>query len=65
MLIFWSLMKFFLLHQVTPLHLAAEGARIKMMQCLVDQGADANIQNHNKVNWHIQNLYVGVPNTGK
>ena len=36
--------------------MAAEGARIKMMQCLIDQGADVNIQDHNKVNSHNENL---------
>ena len=36
--------------------MAAEGARIKMMQCLVGKGADVNIQDHNKVNLHNENL---------
>ena len=35
---------FLFLHQITPLHLAAEGASIKILRYLVDQGADINIQ---------------------
>ena len=34
---------------MTPLHLAAEGARIKVLDYLVKQGADINIQDHNGV----------------
>ena len=34
---------------MTPLHLAAESGRIKMMNCLVEQGADVNIQDDNGV----------------
>ena len=60
---FWLLMEFLSLHQITPLHLAAKGARIKMLKSLVDQGADINIQDNNEVNWHISNLYVGMLKT--
>ena len=34
---------------MTPLHLAAESNRIKMLECLLDQGADINIQDDNEV----------------
>ena len=37
------------LHQMTPLHLAVEGGRIKMVECLLDQGADINIPDDNEV----------------
>ena len=37
---------------MTPLHLAAEGNRIKMVECLLDQGADINIQDDSKVILH-------------
>ena len=30
---------------MTPLHLAAEGGRVKMVDYLVDNGADIDIQN--------------------
>jgi len=40
-------MVLFSLHQMTPLHLAALG--IKMVECLLDQGADINIQDDNEV----------------
>ena len=52
-------MEFLSLHQVTPLHLAAEGARIKMLKSLVDQKADINVQDHNKVKCR---LSVGMTN---
>ena len=42
-------MEFVSLHQVTPLHLAAEGARIKVVNDLVGKGADVNIKDHNGV----------------
>ena len=29
---------------MTPLHLAVESNRIKMIECLLDQGADINFQ---------------------
>ena len=35
---------------MTALHMAAEGARIKIMNELVGKGADVNIQNHDGVN---------------
>ena len=34
---------------MTPLHLAAEGNRIKMVECLLDQGADINLQDDDEV----------------
>ena len=34
---------------MTPLHLAAEGRRIKVVKHLVEQGADINIQDDNGV----------------
>ena len=34
---------------MTPLHLAAESACIKVLNYLVDQGADINIQDENGV----------------
>ena len=34
---------------MTPLHLAAESSRIKIVDYLVDQGADVNIQDDNGV----------------
>ena len=37
---------------MTPLHLAAESARIKIVEYLVDKGADVNIQDCNGVNVH-------------
>ena len=37
------------LHQITALHLAAESGRIKMVNYLVEQGADINIQDENGV----------------
>ena len=40
------------LHQMTPLHLAVERNRIKMLECLLHQEADINIQNDNEVILH-------------
>ena len=38
---------------MTPLHLVAESNHIKMVECLLDQGAaDINIQNDNQVILH-------------
>ena len=34
---------------MTPLHLAAESGRVKILGYLVDQGADINIQDDNGV----------------
>ena len=39
-------------HQMTPLHLAAESNRIKMVECLLGQGADINLQDDNEVILH-------------
>ena len=38
---------------MTPLHLAAESNHIKMVECLLDQGADINFQDDNEVILHI------------
>ena len=37
---------------MTPLHLAAEGACIKIVEYLLDQEANTNIQDDNGVNTH-------------
>ena len=42
----------FSLHQMTPLHLAVESNHIKMVECLLDQGADINVQDDNQVILH-------------
>ena len=34
---------------MTPLHVAAEGARIRIVEYLVGEGADIDIQDHKKV----------------
>ena len=39
----------FFLHQMTPLHFAAESGRIKILNYLVEQGAPINIQDDNGV----------------
>ena len=36
-------------HQMTPLHLAAESGRIKILKYLADKGADINHQDDNGV----------------
>ena len=38
--------------QMAPLHLAAKGARIKILEYLVGEGADIDIQDHKKVPRH-------------
>ena len=38
------------LHQMTPLHFAAEGARIKILEYLVDQQTNTNLQDDNGAN---------------
>ena len=43
---------------MTPLHLAAETGRIKIIKYLVEQGADINIQDDNGVS--ILWLYIPV-----
>ena len=35
-----------------PLHLAIENNRTKMVECLLDQGADFNLQDENEVILH-------------
>ena len=48
---FLGLLLYFLsLYQMTPLHLAAERARVKVIEYLVDKEADINIQDLNGVN---------------
>ena len=42
----------FSLHQMTALHFAAESNHIKMVKCLLDQGADIDIQDDNEVILH-------------
>ena len=37
---------------MTPLHLAVESNRIKMVECLLDQEADMNLQDDNEVILH-------------
>ena len=37
---------------MTPLHLAVESNHIKMVECLLDQGADINVQDDNEVILH-------------
>ena len=36
---------------MTPLHLAAKGGYSKVVNYLLDQGADVNIKDHNGVNY--------------
>ena len=45
----YSLFSFLSLYQITPLHLAAESGNIKILNHLVDKGADVNIQEDNGV----------------
>ena len=42
----------FPLHQMAALHFAAESNHIKMVECLLDQGADVNPQDDNEVILH-------------
>ena len=37
---------------MTPLHVAAEGARIRIVEYLIGEGADIDIQDHKKVPRH-------------
>ena len=37
---------------MTPLHLAVESNRIKMVECLLDEAADINLQDDNEVILH-------------
>ena len=47
---FWLTLVLFSLHQMTPLHLAVESNRFKMVKCLLDQeAADINLQDENEV----------------
>ena len=50
----WILTYFgtFFPHQMTPLHLAVESNRIKMVECLLDQGADTDLQDDKDVILH-------------
>ena len=46
----WLTLVHFSLHQMTPLHLAVESNRIKMVKCILDQkAADINPQDDNEV----------------
>ena len=38
---------------MTPLHLAAESNRVRMVECLLEKGADINLQDENDVILHI------------
>ena len=49
---FWLTLIFFSLHQMTPLHLAAERNHVKMVECFLDQYAYINIQDDNDVILH-------------
>ena len=40
----WKLGILLSLHQISPMHLAAEGGRIKMVEYLAEEKADINIQ---------------------
>ena len=44
------LMLFISLHQMTPLHVAAEGGCIKVVKCLLDHKADVNMKDRKGVN---------------
>ena len=46
---FWLTFVILSLHQMTPLHLAAESGRIKILKYLIDQGIDINLQDDNGV----------------
>ena len=39
----------FSLHKVTPLHLAVQSNRIIIVECLLEKGADINLQDENEV----------------
>ena len=49
---FVLLLYFFSLHQMTPLHLAVESNRIKMVECFLDKEAHINLQDDNEVILH-------------
>ena len=53
---FGLLWYFFPLHQMTPMHLAVEGNRIKMVECFLDQQADINLQDDNEVILHTNGI---------
>ena len=42
----------FSLHQMTPLHLAVESNRFKMVECFLDKQADINLPDDNEVILH-------------
>ena len=42
----------FSLHQMTPLHLAVQSNRVKMVECLLDHEAHINLQDDDKVILH-------------
>ena len=45
---------------MTALHLAAKGARIGILEYLVVEGADVNIQDHNKVPRHSRKGAISI-----
>ena len=46
----WLALVLLSLHQMTPLHLAVESTRFKMVKCLLDrEAADINLQDDNEV----------------
>ena len=49
---FWITLVVYSLQQMTALHFAAESNHIKMVECLLDQGADINVQDENEVILH-------------
>ena len=40
---------FLSLHQMTPLHVAATSARFKVVECLVEQGANISTKDNDEV----------------
>ena len=44
---------FISLHQMTPLHIAVEGAHTEIVKYLVDREADINIKDYNGVNIYV------------
>ena len=47
---------------MAPLHMAVESNRIKMVKCLLDQGADIDIQDDNEVILHTNAVDYSVLN---
>ena len=59
-LVLANLHSVFFYQQMTPLHVAAKGARIRMVEYLVGKGADINTQDHNKVPRHSNKGAVSI-----